>query len=197
MLHSKKPVQWEAWALQLQSSQPALTAAGDKPGVAVETQRSQQTNQSATLKNKRSCEFKFYSGSLLRTFAWETVSRQLWGTSSAEMGEKPVYVWYLTGECMCHAYISVKDYCSHKEQISQVNDFNAFLCMKRFKNFDSLKFLLRYTSNYLWRLFLHWLVFHSVFHPDPSQGAAGHNFILIELGGERHCSLFTWVLWLR
>ena len=106
----------------------------------METQRSQQTNQSATLKNKRSCEFKFYSGSLLRTLAWETVSRQLWGTSSAEMGEKPVYVWYLTGECMCHAYISVKDYCSHKEQISQVNDFNALLLMGRCKILDSWKF---------------------------------------------------------
>ena len=69
------------------------------------------------------------------------------------MGERPVYVWYLTGECMCHAYISVKDYCSHKEQISQVNDFNAFLLMGRCKVLDSLKFFLRYMSDYQRGLF--------------------------------------------
>ena len=33
------------------------------------------------------------------------------------------------------------------ELTSQVNDFSAFLCMERYKQLDSLKLILRYTSN--------------------------------------------------
>ena len=52
-----------------------------------------------------SCEFKFYSGTLLRTVAWEIASQQF--------EEKPVYIyafWGLGNTCG-QANIFVKDFC--------------------------------------------------------------------------------------
>ena len=51
------------------------------------------------------------------------------------------------GNVCSQGYLLAKDAAGHKEQISQVNDFSAFLCMERYKQLDSLKLILRYTSN--------------------------------------------------
>ena len=59
-----------------------------------------------------------------------------------------IYGFWL-GNTGNHAFVSIKIIPSHKEQISQVNDFSTFLCMGRCTNLGSLKFFLRDPSNYL------------------------------------------------
>ena len=57
---------------------------------------------------------------------------------------------FLAGEYMQSSIrLGKKITAIHKEQISQANDFRAFLGMGRCRNLGSLKFFLRYASNSL------------------------------------------------
>ena len=70
-------------------------------------------------------------------------------TALKRQGKSPfIYDFWLRSTCI-QAYILVKLTANHKEQISQVNAFSAFLWMGRCKNLGLLKLFLRYTSNQL------------------------------------------------
>ena len=98
-----------------------------------------------------------------------------------------IYGFWL-GNTGNHAFISIKIIPSHKEEISQVNDFSTFLCMGRCKNLGSLKFFLRDPSNYLRELLVQSRVPYPIIILISSQSAltslaVGCNLILVELGG--------------
>ena len=95
---------------------------------------------------------------------------------------------------MCHAYISVKDDCSHKEQISQVNDFKALLLMGRCKILESWKFS--------WDTYLTIkgacfpksvlsVIWIPLWVPCGSAAAMADNSILVEPVGEPHSLFYT------
>ena len=77
---------------------------------------------------------------------------------------KPVYRCFFKQEICAvnHAFL-VKFAAIYKEQISQVNDFSAVLWMGRCKDLVSLRFFLRYASNYLRGLLVQGTVLHPSF----------------------------------
>ena len=89
---------------------------------------------------------EFYSEILLRTIAWETiVLSNSEGTALSGRGGASVYYEFFGWEVHVVKHISwYKITANHKELISQINNFSAFLCMGVFKNLGSLKFFLKY-----------------------------------------------------
>ena len=68
----------------------------------------------------------------------------IWATREAQS--------WLGNTCWIHVlsiHLDKKITANHEEQISQVNDFSAFLCMGKCKNLGSLKSFLRYAVCYL------------------------------------------------
>ena len=80
---------------------------------------------------------------------------------------------------------------NHKEQIPPVNNFSASLPMGRYKNLGSLKFFLRYASNYVRAclskaegLSLFFILNFSRLHCGWAT-AVGYDLTLAERGGEQ------------
>ena len=71
----------------------------------------------------------FYLADKLRTEVWDTASQITLRDCSAEVRGEPGYIQALTTRLLL-----IKE-----NQISQVKEFSAFLCMGRFKSLDSLK----------------------------------------------------------
>ena len=89
---------------------------------------------------------------LPRTIIEETLCQIDMRICSEEVGEEQVYIYMIFWagriwevHIVNHKAITV----NHTEQISQVNDFSVFPCMRRCKNLGSLKFAPRYASS-LW-----------------------------------------------
>ena len=77
----------------------------------------------------------FYLGTLLRTIAQETASQIALRICSKEVREEPGYIGAFAErqKQRNHVVEHQKMTANHKKQISQINDFSAFLCMRRFK----------------------------------------------------------------
>ena len=84
----------------------------------------------------------FYSGSLLRTNAQETACHIALSECSKEIWEEQGYAEVFAGGKNKHNQISKQSLLIPKEQISQVNDLNAFLQMGRCKSLGSWKLFL-------------------------------------------------------
>ena len=115
-----------------------------------------------------SCEFKFYSGSHLGLQARAGSEELLWRGSGGNL--------YICNVFCCGIYVVKctswwKITAKHKGQISQVNEFSAFLYVRRCTNLESLKSLfLRCVSYYLGVYLSKHRVPHPVFHPEFLSG---------------------------
>jgi len=108
------------------------------------------TEKNAQYKN---CRFQFYSGTLLRTTAWEknlSVARR--ELLQRGRGRRQFIYDFLLGNTWSQAHILIK-VCWLQGTDILIIDFSAFLCRGRCKNSGLLKSFLRYTFNYLMGLF--------------------------------------------
>lgn len=81
--------------------------------------------------------FYFYLGNVLRAIAWEATSL-LWDAVPKRQERYQMYrnfSWGKKARIREHQNITT----NHKNQASQVNEFSAFLCMRRSKNLNWLR----------------------------------------------------------